>query len=255
MRRKKALFLSFLLCNLVAFGEKTIQLPESNIQSDYIEINKMKNTKHIIVIEKKDIQEKGYTNFSSILQDIPSIHVGTTAWGEIDIRGQGEGNAGKNIQVLVDGAPITTLVNHPIQTNYDVVPVENIERIEIIPGGGSIIYGSGTAGGVINITTNLSKLQKVDNHVEVSAGNGGEKYNVSFGYPITKKLNAQISYLRDNQNLYFKNTYRNSDYFTAGIFYQVAQNQSLSLRYSTLSEKGKFVRNINYKKLTRIWKN
>lgn len=52
MRRKKALFLSFLLCNLVAFGEKTIQLPESNIQSDYIEINKMKNTKHIIVIKK-----------------------------------------------------------------------------------------------------------------------------------------------------------------------------------------------------------
>lgn len=255
MRRKKALFLSFLLCNLVAFGEKTIQLPESNIQSDYIEINKMKNTKNVIVIEKKDIQEKGYTNFSSILQDIPSIHVGTTAWGEIDIRGQGEGNAGKNIQVLVDGAPITTLVNHPIQTNYDVVPVENIERIEIIPGGGSIIYGSGTAGGVINITTNLSKLQKIDNHVEVSAGNGGEKYNVSFGYPITKKLNAQISYLRDNQNLYFKNTYRNSDYFTAGIFYQVAQNQSLSLRYSTLSEKGKFVRNINYKKLQKYGKN
>lgn len=93
----------------------------------------------------------------------------------------------------------------------------------------------------------FKQTSKVDNHVEVSAGNGGEKYNVSFGYPITKKLNAQISYLRDNQNLYFKNTYRNSDYFTAGIFYQVAQNQSLSLRYSTLSEKGKFVRNINYK--------
>ena len=82
MRRKKALFLSFLLCNLVAFGEKTIQLPESNIQSDYIEINKMKNTKHIIVIEKKDIEEKGYTNFSSILQDIPSIHVGTLIYGD-----------------------------------------------------------------------------------------------------------------------------------------------------------------------------
>ncbi|SQC98457.1 Enterobactin outer-membrane receptor [Fusobacterium necrophorum subsp. necrophorum] len=114
------------------------------------------------------------------MQDIPNIHVGTTGWGEIDIRGQGEGNAAKNLQVLIDGAPITTLVNHPLQTNYDVVPVENIERIEIIPGGGSIIYGSGTAGGVINITTNLSRLHRPINIVEVSAGTGGEKYNLAF---------------------------------------------------------------------------
>lgn len=65
----------------------------------------------------------------------------------------------KNLQILVDGAPITTLVNHPLQTNYNIVPIENIERIEVIPGGGSIIYGSGTAGGVINITTNLKDFQ------------------------------------------------------------------------------------------------
>ena len=60
---------------------------------------------------------------------------------------------------MLDGAPITTLLNHPHSTNYDVVPVEELERIEIIPGGGSVLYGSGTAGGVINITTNLRSMK------------------------------------------------------------------------------------------------
>jgi len=252
---KRILFLTFLLSHAAVFAETTIHLPETNIQSDYVEINKMKNLKNVIVLEKKEIQEKGYTNLSAILQDIPSIHVGTSSWGEIDIRGQGEGNAAKNLQVLIDGAPITTLVNHPLQTNYDVVPVENIERIEVIPGGGSIIYGSGTAGGVINITTNLSRLHKPVNLVEFSAGNSGEKYNLAFGHKINNKLNIQVSYLRNNQNLYFKDTYRNSNYFTTGMHYQISDRQNLSLRYSTLTEEGKFVRNIIYKKLEKDGKN
>lgn len=79
------IFLSFLLSSMISLAETIIQLPESNIQSDYVEINKMKNLKNIVVIEKKEIQEKGYTNLSAVLQDIPNIHVGTTSWGEIDI--------------------------------------------------------------------------------------------------------------------------------------------------------------------------
>ncbi len=249
--KTKNLFLIFLLCNAASFAETTVHLPESNIQSDYVEINKMKNLKNVIVIEKKEIQEKGYTNLSAVLQDIPTVHVGTSSWGEIDIRGQGEGNASKNLQVLIDGAPITTLVNHPLQTNYDIVPVENIERIEIIPGGGSIIYGSGTAGGVINITTNLNRLYKPVTILEASAGTGGEKYHVAFGHKFNKQFNLQVSYLRNNQNLYFKDTYRNSNYFTAGLHYQISDKQNVSLRYSTLTENGKFIRNITYKKLEK----
>ena len=198
---KSKLLLLFLLGNVENFAEEYIKLPESKITSDYIEINKMKDTKNVIVIDKKIIEEKGYKDLSSVLESIPSINVGKTGWGDIDIRGQGEGNSDKNLQVLVDGAPITTLVNHPLQTNYNVVPVENIERIEIIPGGGSIIYGSGTAGGVINITTNLKRLSKVVNSAEVSIANQGEKYDINLGHKINDKINLQVSYLRDNKEL------------------------------------------------------
>lgn len=251
---KSKLLLLFLLGNVENFAEEYIKLPESKITSDYIEINKMKDTKNVIVIDKKIIEEKGYKDLSSVLESIPSINVGKTGWGDIDIRGQGEGNSAKNLQVLVDGAPITTLVNHPLQTNYNVVPVENIERIEIIPGGGSIIYGSGTAGGVINITTNLKRLSKVVNSAEVSIANQGEKYDINLGHKINDKINLQVSYLRDNKDLYFKNTYRKSDYFTSGINLNISDNQNLSFRYSTLNENGQFVRNLNYEKFMKVKK-
>lgn len=49
---QKFLFLSILLTN-VSYGEESIKLKESYINSDYVEIQKLKPTKNIIVIEKK----------------------------------------------------------------------------------------------------------------------------------------------------------------------------------------------------------
>lgn len=45
----------------------------------------MKNTKNLIVLEKKNIQEKGYKDLSDILDNIPSINVGKSGWEDIDI--------------------------------------------------------------------------------------------------------------------------------------------------------------------------
>ena len=45
----------------------------------------MKNTKNLIVLEKKNIQEKGYKDLSDILDNIPSINVGKNGWEDIDI--------------------------------------------------------------------------------------------------------------------------------------------------------------------------
>ena len=119
--------------------EQDVELQPSYVRPDYVEIERLRTTKEIIVLPKEVIRERGNRTVSDALQNVPGISVGTTGAGEIDIRGQGAGQANRNIQVLIDGAPITTLVNHPMSTNYDVVPVEQIERIEVIPGGGSVL--------------------------------------------------------------------------------------------------------------------
>lgn len=254
---KKILILSILVNNIsysMLSTSNTIKLKESYINSDYVEVQKLKPTKNIIVIEKKDFIDKGYKNVSDILDDIPSINIGKTGWGSIDIRGQGIDSADKNLQILLDGAPITNLINHPLQTNYDVVPVENIERIEIVPSGGSILYGSGTVGGVINITTNLKRIARASKTVGINYGTNLKEYNLSLGHNLTNNLAAQLTYTNSKRDLYFKNTYRNTQYFSSGLNYKINDNHDISFRYSLLDENGKFIRSITARNLEKAGK-
>ena len=116
-------------------ADNSIELKDTYVRPDYVEIERMRDTKEIIVIPKEEIQGHGNRTISDVLKSVPGISVNASGPGDIDIRGQGQDQAARNIQVLLDGAPITTLINHPYSTNYDVIPVEQLERIEIIPGG------------------------------------------------------------------------------------------------------------------------
>lgn len=250
---RKIFLLSSIICSL-AYSEE-IKLESSFISPDYIEIEKLKSTKNIIVIDKNQMDERGYNSVSQVLNDVPGITVGTTQWGEIDIRGQGD-QASKNIQVMVDGAPITTLINHPFTTNYDVVPIEQIEKIEIIPGGGSVLYGNGTVGGVINITTNLKAMSKPVNKVGMEYSKDKEKkYYVNTGTKIGDNLTVQLNYSKSKKDWYFVDTYNNSEYFSGGFNYKISNKQNFSFKYSHLEEDGQFVKTVTKENLEKYGKN
>ena len=184
-----------------AQAAESIQLEDSHVRPDYVEVERLKGTKNVIVIEKKDIQGKGYRNLSEVLDEVPSINVGLTGWGDIDIRGQGAEQSSRNIQVLLDGAPITTLTSHPLQNNYNYIPVDDIEKIEIIPGGGSVMYGSGAAGGVINITTNLKNMRKPVNALQTNFTSRGEDLTLNYGDNLNDKTNLQFTYTNTKEDL------------------------------------------------------
>ncbi len=238
----------------LATAEESSKLNEVLVTAGYAEVNQVKPTKKVIVIQGKDIQDKGYQNLEDVLDDVASINVGKSGLGTIDIRGQGdeENSAMKNIQVMLDGAPITTLSNHPYQTDYNVVPVEHIEKIEIIPGGGAIIYGSGSVGGIVNITTNLKNIYQTKKSLNLSVGTNNKNISAHLGHNFNDHFSAQLAYTRLEKDLYFKDTYRNSNYITAGLNYKFNDDHNVSLRYSNLSEKGQFVGNIQNQKLDKL---
>lgn len=227
-------------------ADEFIELGESIISPDYIEVEKLKSTKNVIVLDKTDIEEKGYASLSEVLDDVPGITVGVSGWGEIDIRGQGEGEAAKNVQVLVDGSPITLLLDHPYKANYDIVPVEQIEKIEVIPGGGSVLYGGGTAGGVVNITTNLKAMMEPVNKVGYEyTRNNEKKYYTNLGRKIGENLTLQVNYSHSDKEWYFVDTYDNTEYFSGGLNYKITDNQALALKYSRFKEDGKFLQTVS----------
>lgn len=156
---------------------------------------------------------------------------------------------------MIDGAPITTLVNHPFQTNYDLVPIDEIERIEIIPGGGSVLYGNGSSGGVVNISTNLYKLNKPKTELGFEYFDTNKKrYFVNAGTKLNENLSVQLNYSKSQDDLYFVDTYRNSEYFSGGVHYRFDDKQNVSFKYSELTESGQFIKNISKNNLIRYGK-
>lgn len=231
-----------------------IRLQDSHIQPDYVEVERLKSTKEVIVITKETITGKGYKNMGEILNDVPGISVGLTGWGDIDIRGQGSEQAQRNIQVMLDGAPITTLTSHPFMNDYNYIPVDNIEKIEIIPGGGSVMYGSGAAGGIINITTNLKRLNKTENSASFMWGQNEKNGALNLGDKVNEKLSYQLSYTKSDKDLYFVDTYRNSEYWAGALAYQIDPAQRLSFRYSHVQDEGQFIASLQKRNFDKFGK-
>lgn len=236
-------------------AKASIELQDSYARPDYVEAERLRDTKNIIVIPKEYIQEQGKRTVSDVLKSIPGISVDTTGQGDIDIRGQGSETAQRNLQVLLDGAPITTLSNHPYSTNYDVVPVEQLERIEIIPGGGSVIYGSGTAGGVINITTNLRSMKTPRSTLLSEWNSAGYRLSGNIGSKIGDKFSVLGTATKLNRNLYYKNTYRNSEYYSIGGRWDITPNQIFLLRASHLSENSQYIKTLTARRIAQYDKN
>lgn len=105
----------------------------------------------VTVVTAEDIAATGATNLAEILQGVPGLHVRINQFGFrplVSVRGA----APKNALILVNGAPQRDLV-WATGIFWRGLPASMIERIEIIRGPGSALYGSDASSGVINVIT------------------------------------------------------------------------------------------------------
>jgi outer membrane receptor for ferrienterochelin and colicins len=110
----------------------------------------------IFVITKEELEKKSFNDLTEILKNVPGVFVeGGAVFKDISIRGMSSGYT----LYLVDGKPLTSNEAHSpnamaggVATNA-LPPVSMIERIEIVRGPMSSLYGSEAMGGVINIIT------------------------------------------------------------------------------------------------------
>ncbi len=151
----------------------------------------------ITVITEEDIEKINATNIKDILVRTPGIiKTATTAMmggrESISIRGLDSTYS----LILVDGKKISPSDNYIGHSDfqYSWVPIDMIERIEVMKGPKSSIYGSQAIGGVINIITKKN-TKKIYGEVNVQAGfssaeNGGDEKKVSanIGGNIAEKL-------------------------------------------------------------------
>lgn len=114
------------------------------------------------VITAQQIQNSGATSLSEVLQGIGGIQLqdltGDGSQVSVSMRGFGS-NAAQNSLILINGQP---LINPDIGTfNLNSIPVNTIEKIEIIQGSEGVLYGDQAVGGVINIITKIPQKKSV----------------------------------------------------------------------------------------------
>lgn len=107
---------------------------------------------NVSTISAEDIRRSGAVNAAEALQVVPGIDVQQSGslgnLATVRLRGVPESNS---VQVVVDGQPVGGVSIQNI--NLALIPTGNIERIEIVRGASSMLYGANTTGGVIHIIT------------------------------------------------------------------------------------------------------
>lgn len=215
--------------------ESSIRLEESVVSTTGYETTVRNTTKNLTVISNEDLEGKNYSEITDALKKVPGITVNSSVFGtSIDLRGQGMSKSKANVQILVDGVNINPLDTSMGVLPLDNIPVENVERIEVLPGGGSVLYGDGTAGGVINIITKI-EAGKVYNNVGVRLGSyGAQEYNVNLGQKLTDKLAVQINYNEKSGDGYRDDSDYDKKYFEGALSYKLNDKNKLTFKYSKM---------------------
>ena len=124
----------------------------------------------VFVITQDDIRRSGATSIPEVLRLAPGVEVAqvdSDHWS-VGIRGFGAVLASK-LLVLIDGRSVYTPLFAGVYWQAQAVPLEDIERIEVIRGPGGTIWGANAVDGVINIITQNTK----DTHGSMVSLGGG----------------------------------------------------------------------------------
>ena len=210
------------------------------------------------VITAKEIEQRNVTSMQEALQHLPGVYMDQATQSGIQLRGFGS----TDILLLVDGQQMNTTYNGT--ANLNTIPVENIERIEVLRGAASSIYGGHAVGGVINVITKEAKEgTKIDAVVSYGSNNTwkksiqvnskvNDKWSFGLGYENRKadgyygeyrtasgkagegKYQANLPQLSDGSYVIGSRGERNYDHknYNANIKYNFDDSKSLKYTYN-----------------------
>lgn len=153
----KKLFVGILAAYFLSTGSVRADISEDlgtvTVSASRIAQQNYKVAGNLTIINKDEIEASNATTVPELLNKALGVHVydyGTTKSATVDIRGFGE-TAASNVLVLINDRKINSVdLSGP---DLSRIPIGSVERIEIIRGAGSVLYGDNAVGGVVNIIT------------------------------------------------------------------------------------------------------
>ncbi|MCX6320446.1 MAG: TonB-dependent receptor [Bacteroidia bacterium] len=190
--------------NIQSALQDTINLDEVIVTGTTVKVNKRNVPMAVSVVNSLQIAESNESAILPILNGrVPGLFVtergvmgfgvAGNAAGQISIRGIG-GSPTTGVLMLIDGHPqFMGIFGHPLSDSY---VASDVERVEVIRGPGSILYGSNAMGGVINIITKKQTKEGFSGNANLMYGSyNTQKYMASAGYKKNKlSLFASINH-------------------------------------------------------------
>lgn len=217
-----------------AFAAEDLQefaLEDMVVTASRVPTQKVDTPADISVITKEEIADQNYASASDALRAIPGVNVlGSGAKGSSMGQDKILLNGDERVLVLVDGRRMNLGSSGNSSADW-LPPVNAIERIEVLKGGGSALYGTDAVGGVINVI--MKKGSDIGNHVTVKAAGGSwnaEQYAISASGSTDSGLGLIVSATKERRGEYkFKNAngksqlLKNSGYDDTGVIVKLDQ--------------------------------
>ena len=197
------------------------------------------------VIDSRQLQSVQACNLSEGLNFQTGIRVETDCQTCNYTQLRMNGLSGGYSQILINGRPIFS----PLVGMYgmDQIPVNMIDRIEIVRGGGSSLYGSSAIGGIVNVITKVPKNDGFsfgyDHSIicnsaddEVLHGNTtvlSDNKNTGVTFFVNKRVRDWYDYNNDNYSEIPKVKINN---FGTNFFFLPSKNQKLEVNFASISE-------------------
>ncbi|GAB6100481.1 siderophore amonabactin TonB-dependent receptor [Halanaerocella petrolearia] len=188
------------------------------------------------VIDEEDIKQKNAHNVADLLRDIIGVqindHGGLVGQKSISIRG----SKSSQVLILIDGQPMNSSQNGGVDLGQ--FNTEQIERIEVMRGPSSAIYGANALGGVVNIITD-SGSKETETSVKLGYGSfSTQKYNLNYS-GSRDKLDYNLIMSKNKADGYRDNSELDQEYIFTRLDYKLNDYSDLilSVRYND-SEKG-----------------
>ena len=212
MRRLYTVLVALIATSTFLYADKTLSMSLSPQTTDSLTLREVVVTgsrnvvdiRHlpmtVTVIGRETLTQQQYTNvLPTVMQQVPSLFVtsrsimgygvSTGAAGGINMRGI-TGGAGQ-LLVLIDGHPqYNGIYGHPISDSYQTLMAD---RVEVLRGPASVLYGSNAMGGVLNIVTRSMHGDGVKTHLNLGAGSYGTMQTEASNQVRSGKFSSTVS--------------------------------------------------------------
>lgn len=123
-------------------------------------------------IPVEEVRAAGATTVAQALQMAPRLPVDSTGGSGSVVSAKLQGATSTQVQVLVDGRPVAAALSG--LASLSLLPLVNVERIEVVHGPASSVYGANAVGGVINVITK-NPGDPVERRLDLGAGGFGQR--------------------------------------------------------------------------------